>query len=273
MRVGEKTHHLLSDYLTERKSWLVDVSRIEELKRVIVNEMKMDFDISKTRDYTTYNKDHTFWLSEHYYGEQVDDRLDEVIAKVLHNFDVFLASEWHEKVQHYFTFAKTVFVEQPRQKNFHGMRVDLRSIPVLRDLNIMAAPDFGVVFSDDKYLIIDWKTGQEKLESDDITDQLKVYALKTLMKTKRPLEELTIETYEVYLPSLRHVGGYITQSHIDAIIQKLEDDMNYQKQFLVDQDIVRNEPLPHTNFPRTLSEKKCATCTFRKVCEDLKKFE
>jgi hypothetical protein len=81
-----------------------------------------------------------------------------VIQKVLHNLDVFIQSERNEKVQHYFKTAKTVFVEKPREKDFKGMRVDLRSIPELKDLNVMAAPDFGVVFSDNKYLIIDRKT-------------------------------------------------------------------------------------------------------------------
>jgi hypothetical protein len=49
--------------------------------------------------------------------------------------------------------------------------------------------------------------------------------------------------------------------------------MEYQKQFLVDGDIVMNEPLSHDHFPRTTSAKKCASCTFRKVCGDLKNIE
>jgi len=49
--------------------------------------------------------------------------------------------------------------------------------------------------------------------------------------------------------------------------------MEYQKQFIVDGDIYKNEPLSHDHFPRTNSAKKCAGCTFRKVCEDLKNFE
>ena len=77
----------------------------------------------------------------------------------------------------------------------------------------------------------------------------------------------------MYLPSLHQIGGKIDASDIDHIIQKLKDDMDYQKQFLIDGDILRNEPLSHDHFPRTNSAKKCASCTFRKVCEDLKSFE
>ena len=153
------------------------------------------------------------------------------------------------------------------------MKVNMSSIPELKDLNVMAAPDFGVVFSDTNYLIIDRKTGQEKLSIDGTSDQLKVYALKLLLKARAKIEDLDIEVYEVYLPSLTKIGGKIEKADIDDIIQKIKDDVEYQKQFIVDGDIYKNEALPHQNFARTTNEKKCATCTFRKVCEDLKNFE
>jgi len=82
-----------------------------------------------------------------------------------------------------------------------------------------------------------------------------------------------MEAYEVYLPSLHKIGGKIEKADIDDIIKKLKDDLEYQKQFLVDGDILKNEPLPHDKFSRTNSKKKCASCTFRKVCADLKNFE
>jgi len=88
------------------------------------------------------------------------------MKKVLNNLDVFLQSDRNEKVQHYFKTAKTVFIEKPREKDFDSMKVNLYSIPELRNLNVMAAPDFGVVFSDNRYLIIDRKTGQEKMDTD-----------------------------------------------------------------------------------------------------------
>lgn len=273
MRMGEKTHHLLSDYLNALKLWTVVSWDVQIFKDRIVQEMKHEFELSKTRDYTSYDRDQKFWLSEHYYGENIDDKLEDVIQKVLHNLDVFMESDRYQKVHHYFKTAKTVFVEKPRQKDFESMKVNLSSIPELRNLNVMAAPDFGVVFSDTNYLIIDWKSGQEKIDTDGISDQLKIYALKLLLKSRMHIEDLDIEWYEVYLPSLNKYGGKIQKSDIDHIIQKLIDDVEYQKQFLVDGDIVKNEPLSHEYFPRTKSEKKCASCTFRKVCEDLKKLE
>jgi len=273
MRVGEKTHHLLSDYLRALKKWDQDEVAIQGFKDRVVDEMRKEFEVSKNRDYTSYDRDNKFWLSEHYYGEDVDDKLEDVIKKVLHNLDVFLESDWNQKVQHYFKTAKTVYVENPREKDFEGMKLNLYTIPELRAVNVMAAPDFGVVFSDDKYLILDRKTGQEKMDTDTISEQLKIYALKLLLKSNLDIEKTDIETYEIYLPSLHQFGGKIEKADIDGILKKLKEDVEFQKQFLVDGDIIRNQPLSTDNFPRVKSAKKCAGCTFRKVCEDLKNFE
>ncbi len=273
MRVGEKTHHLLSDYLRALKKWPVTNEEILLFKDAIVSEMKTEFEISKLRDYTSYDRDQKFGLSEHYYGEDVDQKFEDAIKKVLHNLDVFLESDWNQKAQHYFKTAKTIYVENPREKDFDGMKVDLRAIPELKWVNVMAAPDFGVVFSDNKYLIIDRKTGQEKMDTDGISDQLKIYALKLLLKSNIDIEKVEIEAYEVYLPSLHQIGGKIEKADIDYIVQKLKEDVEFQKQFLVDNDIIKNQPLSPDHFPRTNSAKKCASCTFRKVCEDLKNFE
>ena len=153
------------------------------------------------------------------------------------------------------------------------MKLNLYTIPELRAVNVMAAPDFGVVFSDNKYLILDRKTGQEKMDTESISEQLKIYALKLLLKSNLDIEKVDIETYEIYLPSLHQIGGKIEKSDIDHIIQKLKDDVEFQKQYLVDNDIINTPPLSPDNFPRVKSAKKCASCTFRKVCEDLKNFE
>ncbi len=235
--------------------------------------MKTEFALSKARDYTSYDREHKFGLSEHYYGENIDHKLEESIQKVLNNLNVFMESDRNEKVQHYFKNTKSVYVESPREKDFEGMKLNLSSLPTLKQVNVMAAPDFGVVFSDNKYLILDRKTGQEKMDTDGVSEQLKIYALKLILKSNINIENADIEVYEIYLPSLHQVGGKIEKADIDGIIKKLEEDVEFQKQFLVDSDIIKNQPLTPSHFPRTKSEKKCAICTFRYVCEKLKAFE
>lgn len=64
-------------------------------------------------------------------------------------------------------------------------------------------------------------------------------------------------------------GGRIEQGDIDEIVKKIEQDVEFQKKFLVDEDVVRNEPVESVLFSRTLSKQKCESCTFRKVCDQL----
>lgn len=96
------------------------------------------------------------------------------------------------------------------------------------------------------------------MDTDGATDQVKIYALKLILKGGLDLEKAEVMGYEVYLPSMKKIGGKITKEDIDGIIEKLKEDVEFQKQFLVDGDVEKNEPLPHTSFPRTKSEKKCA---------------
>jgi len=81
---------------------------------------------------------------------------------------------------------------------------------------------------------------------------------------------MKISSYEIYFPSMNIVGGDIEQKDIEDIITKIAQDVDFQKQFIVDQDVVKNIPMPHKNFARTTSSKKCESCGFRKVCEELK---
>lgn len=275
MRVGEKTHHLLSDYLKFLKKWLANQEKIDELKKDIAQIMIDEFNISKNRDYEAwYDRNQRFWLSEHYYKIDVDDRLQEAINKVTNNLDTFISSEWHDKVLRYFEIAPSTYIESPKRPDYENMRIIIDNIPELLNVCILASPDFGVIMWENKYIIIDRKSWKENLDDEWVPDQIKVYALKMLIKKGEiELKDLDIKWYEVYLPSLKEIGWDITAKDIEDIKNKIINDINFQKQFIVDWDVEKNIPLPHKNFNRTTSAKKCESCTFRKVCEDLKSFE
>jgi len=275
MRMGEKTHHILSDYLRLLKQGKVEENTIQKLKDEMTDIMKKEFQQSKDRDFSLgYNKDQKFGLSEHYYGENVDDKLDEIVGRVIKNFDAFLNSEWHDKVKRYFEVAKQVFVENPKVPDYENMKINVNKIPELMNVAILASPDFGVIFDDNTYLILDWKSGKEGFETSGVADQLKVYVLKMLLKKwSTKMWDMAIKAYEIYFPSMNVLGGEVTQEDIDGVIQKIIQDVDYQKQFIVDQDVVQNIAVSHKNFQRTTSPKKCKSCTFRKVCEELKTLE
>lgn len=270
MRVGEKSHFLLSDYLNALKKWNMSEEKIEELKNNMRNEMRADFEYSKERDYSDRNDFFgKFGLSEHFYEENADDLLEPAIEKVCNNLDRFISSPWHQKVQDYFNSAKFIYVEHPRTPDFDSMKVDVSKI-WLKDVSVMAQPDFWVTFSDTDFLILDWKSWKEEVLDNSVSNQLKVYALKMLLKKwLTSLNWLKIEAYEVYLDSMNSYGWVLKQDDIDWIIEKIKHDVEEQKQFLVDQDPYKNQPVDLMMFRKTTSEKKCERCTFRSVCQKL----
>lgn len=254
--------HILDNWPSPDKEWIVDT---------INKNMQWTFAVSKENDYTNFIE---FGLSEHFYEEIDDSSLAPVIQRVVDNLEAFIKSEYHEKIQQRFRKGHHIYIEDPRRPNFEMMKVDVKHIPWLENISILASPDFWIMFGENQYLILDWKSGKESLDISGITDQLRIYALKTLLKQKNTeLWNRSIEVHEIYLPSLHEKSWSIKQEDIDHIIQKIMEDIEYQKQFLVEQDIERNEPLNHTAFTRTSNEKKCISCTFRSVCQQLKQTE
>ncbi len=276
MRVGEKTHHLLSDYLKLMKKKTDSQENINKLKEEISQVMTDDFNISKNRDYEAwYDRNQKFWLTEHYYKlEDTDKKLQEAIDKVINNLDTFIWSERHDKVSRFFEISQSVYIESPKRPDYDNMRIIIDSIPELMDVSILASPDFGAILWDNRFTIIDRKSWKENMNDDSVPDQIKVYALKMILKKwKLNINDMDIKWYEVYLPSLKVNWWQITQQDIDDVIQKIINDVNFQKQFIVDEDVTRNVPIAQKNFHRTTSAKKCESCTFRKICDDLKNFE
>jgi len=138
MRVGEKSHYLLSDYLhllqKFQQEWASNPTfrdeQVQEIKDNIKSEMESEFAFSKERDYQDYEDFFgKFGLSEHFYGEDVDDQLQPAIEKVRGHLDRFMESKRNDKVQDYFTTAKFVYAERPRVPNFDAMKVDISKLP------------------------------------------------------------------------------------------------------------------------------------------------
>ena len=271
MWIWEKSHFLLSDYLHALKKWDITDEKIVELKDNIRAEMVADFDYSRERDYSDFEDFFgKFGLAEHFYWEWSDDLLEPAIEKVCSNLDRFIESSWNQKVQDYFNTAKFVYVEHPRTPDFESMKVNVSRLPWLRDVSILAWPDFWVTFSDTDFLVLDWKSGKEEVLDNSVSNQLKIYALKMLLKKwLTSLNWVKIEAYEVYLDSMNAYWGILKQDDIDDIISKVQHDVEEQKQFLVDWDPYKNQPVDLMMFRKTTSDKKCEQCPFRSVCKKI----
>lgn len=275
MWMGEKTHFLISDYLKLLQSSETTPENIQKIKEGLAEEMRYEFETSREKNYSQLNFDQQGGLSEHFYWENIDDQLEATIQRVWNNLDQLITSPWIKKIQETMNGSNIIYIENPKNPDFEAMKVEIWSLPNLKNISIMASPDFWVIFNENKYLILDRKSGKEPQDLIWISDQIKIYALKLLMKkNKKPeLWNIEIEGYEIYLPNIHNHWWKLEQKDIDDIIEKIIQDTNFQKTFLIDQDAYKNIPLASTMFSRTNNEKKCETCTFRKICQELKTFE
>ncbi|HOG15006.1 MAG TPA: PD-(D/E)XK nuclease family protein [Candidatus Absconditabacterales bacterium] len=275
MRFGEKMHDLISDYLNLVKTGDDNLDKIKKTKEDLINQMDQEYSVSKNRDYLKYDPNVKFGLTEHYYGYNIDNIYQNGKTKLLEDFDKFIKSEINKEVKEYFEDKSNILFIEAKEKDFESMKIQIENIPELMGINVYAQPDFGIITTNKDYIIYDRKYG--KVPNKDkslVSNQLKVYAYKILQKIGiENVDNFNIKGFEVYLKNLEKFGGKITKQDLEDIEKTIISDTTIQKQFLINQDVEKNQPLPSENFPRTNDLQKCSNCTFYKVCEELKKFE
>lgn len=275
MWLGECLHDLMSDYLHLIKEKNDSVENIESIKQSLISKMDKDFWVSKARDYGKYNSDVKFGLTEHYYKENIDWLYSQWKKAMIESFDKFCECELNTEIKQYFQNPENIIFIEPKQKNFESMKIEIDNIPDLMWINVYAQPDFGIITKDKKYIIYDRKSGKiPEKPSDSISDQLKVYAYKILQKVGlENLDNIDIQAYEVFLKWIVKFGWKITKQDLLDIEQKIIDDINVQKWFILGKNVEANIPMESANFARTNDSYKCKDCTFYKVCEEIKKYE
>lgn len=277
MRLGEKTHHLIADYLRvlykQNQGPATTQEETNNLKNSMRSTMEQQFHLAQSRQYKRYDKDQKFGFKEFCYGDDISEQLQEGIERVLWNLDTFIASPLHTTVQEYFHKGYKAYIES-NESDFEQMKLVLDHHPVLQDVTIWAGPDFGITGTDNTYYIYDRKSGTEKeIPQDSITDQLKVYAYKLLCNTGKTLDNTTIYAYEVYLPSMYMIGGKVSQTDINHIKDKIVDDVHELQALVINGNIKNNLPQNVDIFQRTTDSHKCASCSMRRACAALKKVD
>ncbi len=275
MRFWEKIHDLMSDYLHLLKKEEATREKTKEIEDQMIKSMDKEYKISKNRNYMSYDPRLKFWLTEHYYWQNIDDVYNTSKTQILESFHKFLESDFHNDIKQHFSDKTNKFFIEPKEKDFESMKIEIDNIPELMWISVYAQPDFWIVTKDWEYIIYDrksWKT-PDKSEN-HISDQLKVYAYKVLQKIWiENINSFKSKWFEVYLKSIQQFGGNITKEDIQQIEQKIIDDTKIQKNLIIDKNVEENKPLPSTEFHRTSDLQKCSDCTFYKVCEELKNFE
>lgn len=272
MRIGEITHQLISQHLTNI-AWDVQIDISTIIKNKIDNIDNL-FAHSKHKDYSTYNKTDRFWLSEHFYWQDIDKEFKIWKDKLKFQLENLLNHSLFDQIQHSLKYPNKWFIES-NEPDFDKMKFIPDDMPEILWVTLRAQPDFWLIKPNNEYMIFDWKTWKvPATESDTISDQLKVYAYKILSKIWiSKFNEIKIHCNEIFLNDMKIFGWELNYSHITQIQDKIAKDITIQKNFILDSDIYKNIPIATHHFLRTNNLKKCQFCTFRKTCNELKNYE
>ncbi len=283
MWLWTKIHGLMSDYLHMLKdkldTWVSQVE-IDKLLANFIEEMDEEYHKSQNKDYTQYDRDDHFGLTEHFYWEHIDTQFEEWKQHIISYFHAFLHSDLHKKIYKEFSHAEQIFVE-PKDPDFEQMKMTIDRIPELKWIQLRAQADMWIVLPPSKsnnkkiYIIYDWKSWKERDAPDDfISDQLKVYAYKTLLNIwMDKIDEVEIYCYEVFLKTMKILWWKISRDDIYHIEQKITLDVSNQKKFLLQQNPFKNIPIDSVYFNKTSNTNKCKHCRFRQACDALSQYE
>ena len=219
---------------------------IESLKK----RLQKDFDNSKlfTRE-TAKPKD--LWLFEHYKSTDPDVEFNVEKAELcLRNF-----------------FGSDAFQEIKIAKESNSILYldegDIKKMLFQMDgLPIYAIPDLCYKKQDGSYTIIDWKTGKSKEE--ELTMQLKLYALRLQYVDKIDLAKNEVNAYVFYLPENEMKGRNVLQEDIESIGEYARSSFSRMREMLT--DIENNVPMEESCFPKTEHVNKCTSCVFHEMC-------
>jgi hypothetical protein len=248
MWIGQKTHKAIREFLEREKDE-------KEIKFSIQEEMENEFKKSESNDYSKQKDYKDFGLIEHYRGEDISGKdLLVCIQKVTDNFDAFLTSKYRKLITDAIKTNRKFEIDRQDFDNTNGI------FKIIPGITVFVKPDVFFEMTKNKYCFLDWKTGNPNNSEDEISLQLKTYALDFTIFP----ELVHIEAYNIYLPSLKEQGGLLNNQHIKEAISTISADVRRMQQYLV--DIENNIPLPEENFRMTQSENKCRVCTYRELC-------
>jgi len=135
----------------------------------------------------------------------------------------------------------------------------LNTMPICGD-NVYVKLDLLLRQQGSRYVIVDWKTGQE---DERIEEQLYLYAYYLHRELGVPLDDIEIRTE--YLLTGECKKTYVAEPELWLVEQKVAASTAEMKACLA--NAAYNEPLPLAEYPGSGSAQACRFCNFRAICD------
>lgn len=128
-------------------------------------------------------------------------------------------------------------------------------------VKVYAIPDY-VYRTGTTWHIHDWKSGRQREEHGK---QLGVYALWAHTKHFVPPENIRV--YIEYLQSGETIEAAVSPDDLDAVRDEIRSSVGEMSEYLEDQDLVRNLPLPQEEWELAAEPSACRLCNFYELCQ------
>jgi hypothetical protein len=194
-------------------------------------------------------------LREHYYQEWPPERETEIIDAIktqartcIVNFmESVLPRLSHVNPTQELRVAVIGSGGDPESFDFNGMK-------------IYAIPDY--VYRDgDRLHIHDWKAGKAK---ESHVEQLKLYGL--WAQVKHGVSPDKVDIFIEYLAEGTCRSFQITAEDLEAVKTRIGESVAEMADYLADNDIARNQPLPQQDWDLTLDYRCCRQCNYVELC-------
>ncbi len=262
--------------LKKDKTFTIEKYEEKWLDKLIEAKIRVPYFLSAQRDYSKWYiasedkyKD-MIWLVEHYYKEIPEDQHDKYVEIIIDNirnslFNFGKSQIYQEILKNYDKYE--IYTEPPK-KDFNAMKFRSENVADW-NVDLYVQPDFYLkVKWEDKYIVVDWKTGDISSFDWGLPEQLLAQWYRIYTDNGWD-ENLKIEWFygnldnnwalsvwdKIWIESFKSY-----EMEINKQIEKLSEN-------LVDNDIVNNNPVSIDKFPETEDCKKCETCAFRCICK------
>ncbi|EYE87847.1 hypothetical protein Q428_11070 [Fervidicella metallireducens AeB] len=245
---GESLHQIAKNSIAE----YIENNKLPD-KGVLINTIRNNLNTaykdSKNKSSWIFSpKKQTMLHEMYYYNALPSGRVEEIKGRIESCITNFLNSRSFKEIIH--------------RKNIKIIELDENlNYMTLEENKIFAIIDLLFISDDGKWVVVDWKTGQE---SDSIEDQLLIYAVYVNKIYNVPFEkiELRIE----YLLSGETFVMNVDETKIEKIKDKIFKSIEEMKGYLINPEL--NIPMTIDKFPVQPGNFKCCQCNYREICEE-----
>ncbi len=236
----------------QEKSDIADVETIyQEVARPYLNNCWQQSKQGKWKE----NPKQCCCLHEHYYPHHHHTPEKEMVQQIIANVKLCIQNFLN------ITLKKLTDIKRDDELDIATSEMGDPESFVWEGIKIYAIPDY-VFTKDDTLYIYDWKTGSRKDQHDN---QLGLYGLWAVEKKKYNPEQIV-----VCLEYLTHGKSFtrkLTENDIEEIKGFIRNSVSDMSQYLVDNDIKQNIPLPEEDWEMSAEKDTCRLCNFFEICK------